>query len=130
MRTLIAVALLLTGCATSETSPKHWRDFRTARIEITTGQVMNGPNKDAPREVIIAFAECATDYLLKYTSQEDLAALDAWAQQKRSFSKAENDAYEARAHAAGAVTIGYDTFDALNNTCPSDVPSFKQYFKP
>jgi len=129
MRILIA-ALMLAGCAASENSPHYFRDFRTARIEMTARQVLNGPNKNAPQPVIVAFAECSTDYLLHYTSPEDKAVLDAWAQQKRSFSKAENDAYEARTRAAGAVTIGYNSFDALSGTCPDKVPLFKQYFKP
>lgn len=129
MRMLIA-GLLLAGCAASQSSPYYFKDFRAARVEITSQQVLNGPNRDAPQAVIVAYAECTADYLLKYTRPEDKAVLDAWAQQKRTLSKAETDAYEARARAAGAVTIDYNSFDALAGTCPDKVPLFKQYFKP
>jgi hypothetical protein len=124
MRILIAV-LLLAGCASAQNP--SWPDFRTARTELSAQQILNGPNKSAPREAINAYALCTTDYLLHYTSPEDKAVLDAWAQGKRSFSKAENDAYESRTRAAGAVTIDYDTYDALNGTCPEQVPLFKKY---
>jgi hypothetical protein len=123
------VALLLSGCAAQEHyADGNWVDYRAMMIEKIARSTMSGPGKDVPYSVVNAYAECATDYLLSYTSPEDKAMLDAYAQQKIALTQAESDAYEQRLKDAGAQVIAYTNVGPLAGTCPDKVPLFKQHF--
>lgn len=132
---VVFVGAMLAGCAPNADTQRTARgDFSSYRDLLADESLhildRNTYARIVPRPVIMAYVDCAADFVLSKISASDRARLDAYARHETTMSANEAKEIERRMTEGAGGDITYATLDRLSETCPADVPSFKEHLEP
>jgi hypothetical protein len=132
--TALVVGALLTGCVTDSSQIMSDGDFGSYRgmlVSQTWRMIQAGPYaKTAPNSVQVAYSRCAADYVMTGFTPAEAARLDAYARHETALTAGEMNELTRRVKERLGGDLTYDSLDRLAAVCPSDVPAFREYFKP
>lgn len=132
MRLMIAAAFLLAGCVpdSAEMSmPQHkwasYHDFVAGAWKLALA------NEAAPQPVKDAFANCVADRTDKFIAPEERKPLDDYALGNQGISIGDARRIDAAIRERSGIGEGWTNANVglLADTCPNDVPAFRQYLK-
>lgn len=129
----LALALLLAGCVTDSATLSieqgKWANYHDY---IAGAGKLALADQTAPDSVKAAFAECVANRTIKFMTPAELTTLDAFARGNQAITIGEAKQMDRDIKArAGLYSSNYTSANIglLSDTCPNDVPSFRQYLK-
>jgi hypothetical protein len=133
MKALILLPLMLTACVNDDTemsiAPGKWANYHAMMVGLASASV---ESQAAPESVKSAYANCIADFIDQHMTVEERQYLDHYAQGDQEMTVRESKSLDRTIRTRAGVPDGPITsanIDILSNTCPNDVPSFRQYLK-